>query len=299
MLRARLAISALLIPAFIGLCWLDARTGPLALLIMPLALLIAFQCIRELAILLHMAPGARAGATAGALIILVTHWIAHLALARQSNLPGSLQILVPLAAALLAYAVVTQGLLFIRSVRFLQPGPHTPRLGSELFCVSYIGVFLTTAAALRWIGNGDLGYLALGSLVIGAKIGDVGGYTFGRLFGKTKLSPLLSPGKTRAGAVGAVLTAAIGTALWLKFAGPLFQPNAVVGSWPHLLLFGALLGITGLIGDLAESLLKRDTGHKDASNLMPGFGGLLDLVDSILYAAPLALILWLLWPPVA
>lgn len=298
MLRTRLAISAILIPAFIGLCWLDAQTGPLALVIMPLALLIAFQCTRELADLLAMAPGARAGAGAGSLAILVTHWGVHIVVWRQSAVEGSMLILVPLAAALLAYAMVTQVLLFIRSVRFLKPGPHTPRLGSELFCVSYVGVFLVTASALRWAGGGDLGYLALGSLVVGAKVGDVGGYTFGRIFGKTKLSPVLSPGKTRAGAIGAVLTAAVGTALWLRFTAPLFQPEVAIGSWLHLFLFGALLGMAGLVGDLAESLLKRDVGRKDASNLIPGLGGLLDLVDSILYAAPLALVLWLLWPPV-
>ncbi|HEX6983732.1 MAG TPA: phosphatidate cytidylyltransferase, partial [Planctomycetaceae bacterium] len=189
-------------------------------------------------------------------------------------------------------------LLFVRTVVFLHPGGHAATLGAEVFVVSYVGVLLATAAELRWTGGGRLGYLALGSLVVGAKVGDIGGYTFGRLFGKRKLAPILSPGKTRAGAVGAILTAAVGTALWLRYAGPLFDRQAAVGSWPHLLAFGAVLGVVGLIGDLCESLLKRDAGQKDASHLMPAFGGLLDLIDSILYAAPVALLLWALWPPV-
>src|SRR5690606_29223805 len=96
-------------------------------------------------------------------------------------------------------------------------------LGAEVLAVSYVGVLLAMAAELRWVSGGTLGYLALGSLLIGAKVGDIGGYSFGRLFGRTKLAPILSPGKTRAGAVGAVVTAAIVTALWLQFAGPLFD----------------------------------------------------------------------------
>ena len=298
MLRTRLLVSAVLIPLFIGLCWLDARTGHYALILMPLALAIAFQCCRELARLLSLSPGARAGATAGSLLILLTLWLAHIAIPLRSNIDGPATILLPLGAALLAFGVVTQALLFVRTVRFLHPGGHAARLGAEMFGVSYVGVLLATVASLRWIGNGQLGYLALGSLVIGAKIGDVGGYTFGRLFGKTKLAPILSPGKTRAGAIGAILTAAVGTALWIQYAGPLLVPGETIGSWPQALAIGALLGMVGLLGDLAESLLKRDAGMKDASHLMPAFGGLLDLVDSILYAGPIALIVWLVWPPV-
>ena len=298
MLRTRLLISAILIPLFIALCWLDAQSGRYALVLMPLALAMAIQCCRELTSLLSLSPGSRAGSTAGCLLILLTLWLAHAALPENYQAGEIGTILLPLGAALIAFAVVTQTLLFVRTVRFLHPGGHAARLGSEIFCVSYIGVLLACVASLRWIGGGELGYLALGSLVIGAKIGDVGGYAFGRLFGKTKLAPVLSPGKTRAGALGAILTAAVGTALWLRYAGPLFAPAAAIGSWPHLLLFGALLGMVGLVGDLAESLLKRDAGMKDASHLMPAFGGLLDLIDSILYAAPVALLIWFVWPPV-
>jgi phosphatidate cytidylyltransferase len=57
-------------------------------------------------------------------------------------------------------------------------------------------------------------------------------------------------------------------------------------------VYGLILGITGLVGDLCESLIKRDVGKKDSSSLLPGFGGLLDLVDSVLYAAPVAYVLW-------
>jgi phosphatidate cytidylyltransferase len=321
MLRTRILVSAVLIPAFVGLCWLDARTGRYAAILMPLAILLAVQASRETTALLRLGRGSTTAVTVGSIAVLVAVWgwhvaggIAHgesrerqrpeqpVAATPVADVPGSrLEArLAPLGAAMLAYAGVILALLFVRAAAFsnVGPGGHTVILGSEAFAVSYVGVLLATAAELRWTGGGRLGYLALGSLVIGAKVGDIGGYTFGRLFGKTKLAPVLSPGKTRAGAVGAILTAAVGTAAWLRFTGPLFDPAAAVGSWPHLLAFGATLGVVGLIGDLCESLLKRDAGMKDASHLMPAFGGLLDLIDSILYAAPVTLFLWVVWPPV-
>ena len=298
MLKTRVLVSAVLVPAFIGLCWLDAKTGRSAAILLPLALLLAFQACREIAGLLRLDRGSTALTTAGSLLILLVLWAWHAGVepARLQNVASHR--LDALGPVLLAFACVVLGLLFARAITFRQPGGHAAVLAAEVFAVSYVGVLLAMAAELRWTGGGRLGYLALGSLVIGAKVGDIGGYSFGRLLGKRKLAPLLSPGKTIAGAVGAILTAAIVTALWLRFAGPLFDPAATIGTWPHLLAFGAALGIVGLIGDLCESLLKRDAGEKDASHLMPAFGGLLDLIDSVLYSAPVALLLWTVWPPV-
>lgn len=298
MLGTRLLVSAVLIPLFIALCWLDARLGRSAVILMPLALLIALQASLEIAALFRLPKLSRSGVVAGNLLILLAFWGTHLLLPERFWSDPWVAMLLPIGAAALAFVVLVQMVLFVGLSQFREAGGHIPRLSAEVFALSYIGMLLVTVASLRWVGEGSLGYLALGSLVIGAKIGDVGGYTFGRLFGKQKLAPTLSPGKTRAGAVGAILTAAIGTALWIRYAGPLFAPEATIGSWPHLLAFGTLLGIVGLIGDLAESLLKRDAGMKDASHLMPAFGGLLDLVDSILYAGPAALLVWIAWPPV-
>lgn len=317
MLRTRILVSVVLVPAFVGLCWLDSRTGTYAAILMPLAVLLAVQACRETAALLRLGRGSTIATTIGSLAVLVTLWAWHLAQPDSTPQsrdgqgamsaasiteppPGAVTSLDALGPALLAYAIVVLALLALRMAVFLGPGGHAATVGAEVFTVSYVGLLLATAAELRWTGDdGRLGYLALGSLVIGAKVGDIGGYSFGRLFGKTKLAPILSPGKTRAGAVGAILTAAVVTALWLRYAGRLFDPNAAIASWPHLLLFGTVLGVVGLVGDLCESLLKRDAGMKDASALMPAFGGLLDLIDSILYSAPVALFLWTVWPPVS
>ena len=292
MLRTRILVSVVLVPLFITLCWIDARTGPYAAILMPLAILLAVQACREMATLLRLGRGSTIAAAVGSVAVLVSLWGWHI------TSPAAVSRLEPLGAASLSFAVVLLALLALRMAAFRGPGGHAAIVAGEVFTVGYVGLLLSTAAELRWQGGGRLGYLALGSLVIGAKVGDIGGYTFGRLFGKTKLAPILSPGKTRAGAVGAILTAAVATAAWLRFAGPLFDPDATPGPWPQLLLFGAVLGVVGLVGDLCESLIKRDAGMKDASHLMPAFGGLLDLIDSILYSAPVALFFWIVWPPV-
>ena len=117
-------------------------------------------------------------------------------------------------------------------------------------------------------------------------------FTLGRLFGKRKMSPHLSPGKTWMGAVGAVLGGVLGAVIWLRFASPYFDLTWKPNWWIAAIVYGAIMGIVGLFGDLAESLIKRDVGVKDSAVLMPGFGGVLDLLDSILFAGPIAVILW-------
>ena len=188
------------------------------------------------------------------------------------------------------------GLFALEAMRFRKPGHSMESLGANLLTVAYCGVLLAVTAQLRWVQGAHAGYLLLGSLVVSAKIGDIGAYTLGRLFGKRKMAPHLSPGKTWAGFGGALLGAALGSTLWLTIAPPLFDENwAAPPVWVSV-LFGLVIGITGLTGDLCESLIKRDVGQKDSAPLMPGFGGLLDLLDSVLYAGPVALLLWHVLP---
>lgn len=128
-------------------------------------------------------------------------------------------------------------------------------------------------------GGFDAGRGALLGLFVIVFAGDTGAYFAGRFFGRNKLYELISPKKTREGAVGGLL-ASIGA-------------GAVVQHWllPHLgtaeaLVLAAICGAIGQVGDLAESLFKRATGTKDSGNLLPGHGGLLDRVDGVLFAAP-------------
>jgi phosphatidate cytidylyltransferase len=80
--------------------------------------------------------------------------------------------------------------------------------------------------------------------------------------------------------------------LWFALVTPLFDRTWPRPDWHWTALYGLILGAVGLIGDLCESLIKRDVGKKDSAILLPGFGGLLDLVDSVLYAGPVAYMLW-------
>jgi phosphatidate cytidylyltransferase len=117
-------------------------------------------------------------------------------------------------------------------------------------------------------------------------MGDTGAYFTGRLLGRHKMAPVLSPKKTWEGAAGGMVAAVL-TALGINALGPVLHPLAAVG-------FGLTVGIAGLLGDLAESLIKRDCQQKDASQIMPGFGGVLDVVDAIIFAGPVAYA-WLAW----
>ena len=108
--------------------------------------------------------------------------------------------------------------------------------------------------------------------------------------------PLLGRGKTWMGAVGAVVGSGFGGWAWLHWGTPLFNADWEPCNSAIAIFYGVTIGVVGLIGDLCESLIKRDVGKKDAALLLPGFGGLLDLLDSVLYAGPVAYLLWQILP---
>lgn len=119
---------------------------------------------------------------------------------------------------------------------------------------------------------------------------DTGAYYTGRSIGRRKLAPRVSPGKTIEGSIGGFI-AAIATGPLCKL---IFFPEIPV---VHAAALGAVIGIVGQVGDLAESLLKRGAGVKDSGQIMPGHGGMLDRVDSILFCAPLVYYYSLLFVP--
>jgi phosphatidate cytidylyltransferase len=127
---------------------------------------------------------------------------------------------------------------------------------------------------------------------------DIGAYFVGRAFGKRKLMPSVSPGKTVAGAVGGLLATMLVGWLYARFVlTPSTQLAFVRGG---ILVFAILVSIAAQIGDLAESLLKREAGVKDSSHIIPGHGGILDRFDSLLFVLPVAYVLFntlLVWAP--
>ena len=111
-------------------------------------------------------------------------------------------------------------------------------------------------------------------------LSDTGGYATGVFLGRHKMAPSISPGKTWEGFGGSIVAAGVGSALLLHF---LLDVPFYWG-----LVFGAVISVVAVVGDLAESMLKRDLGVKDMSNLLPGHGGVMDRLDSILFAVPTA-----------
>ncbi len=118
---------------------------------------------------------------------------------------------------------------------------------------------------------------------------DIGAYAVGRIVGKRKLIPSVSPGKTVEGAIGALVVTALVAVLYERFA---LRPFAQLAIPPlSLVLFGLVVSVAAQIGDLAESLLKREAGVKDSSHLLPGHGGILDRFDSLFFVLPLSYLL--------
>ena len=154
--------------------------------------------------------------------------------------------------------------------------------GANYFSILYLGLLSSFCVAIRI----KFGLWPLLMFVFVVKSADIGAYTIGSLFGKHKFSPKISPGKTwegMGGAVGAAIIVAIGFALICD----------IMLWWPAM-IFGLVFAFVGQLGDLAESMIKRDAEQKDSANKVPGFGGVLDIVDSPLVAAPLAY-LFFMW----
>ena len=289
MLRWRLLLGALLIGALIGLLWLDYHASPPAPWLFLLALVAGAGAAQEVVSLL--AKGGyrpHAGAIyAGTLAVIASNAIPLFVLRVPDSEP-----LVRLAWPLVAFTIFgVLGPLVVEMVGYRQPGGVMVNVALETFGIAYVGLLLSFALQLRVLGGPQAGMVALAALVIVVKLGDTGAYTVGRLIGRHKMAPLISPGKTMEGAAGALLFSTLGAWFAFTLLPEWMGCDIAQRSWSWL-LFGPVVGLAGLAGDLAESLFKRDVGSKDSSTWMPGFGGVLDIVDSLLFAAPVAYLCW-------
>lgn len=145
-----------------------------------------------------------------------------------------------------------------------------------LFGLLYIAWLFSFFVKLKFMPQGAF---LVSFVVLVTKMGDIGAYLVGGSIGKRNLIPRISPHKTVEGTMGGLLFSVLSAVL-----SKLYLPSFPMG---HLMVLGLLLGILAQVGDLAESLLKRDCGVKDSGTILPGFGGMFDLIDSLLFTAPI------------
>jgi phosphatidate cytidylyltransferase len=156
-----------------------------------------------------------------------------------------------------------------------------------VFAPLYTAGLLTFGYLLRhhpWTVSAAAGTALVGFPVVTTWLSDIGAYFVGRALGRTRLMPEVSPGKTRAGALGALLFAALGAMAYDQW---VLQPYASFGlGWGRAAAFALAISAVGQIGDLVKSLFKREAGVKDSGRLLAGHGGALDRLDSLLFALP-------------
>ena len=147
-------------------------------------------------------------------------------------------------------------------------------ISTTLFGILYVSWFFGFVIKIRYLPGG-LGFLA--SLLLITKLGDIGAYLVGSRWGKKLLLPRISPKKTVVGSLGG---------LGFSVLGGLACKPLLPFDYGQLLIISLSLGVLGQLGDLSESLLKRDCQVKDSGNIFPGMGGVLDEIDSLLFTAP-------------
>ncbi|MBU2222282.1 MAG: phosphatidate cytidylyltransferase [Candidatus Omnitrophica bacterium] len=147
-------------------------------------------------------------------------------------------------------------------------------ISTTIFGILYVSWFLSFLIKIRFLDNGTA---FLAGVIIITKLTDIGAFLVGMRFGKTPLIPRISPKKSVEGAVGGVIFSVLGALICKSF---------LPFSYMHLLILGVLLSVLGQLGDLSESLIKRDCQIKDSGSAIPGIGGVLDLLDSLISTAP-------------
>ena len=225
---------------------------------------------------------------AGVLVLLGSHFVQA---AVHPRLPGY-EGFDPQSWKLPAYVVggFVLAAFLVEMSRYRGTGHSISKVAHSLLVIAYLGVLPSFFLKLRWLtfdGRPDATGLMLALTIFVPKCGDIAAFFVGRAFGRNKMSPHLSPKKTWEGFAGGFLGSAF-AAVVLLLIGRAQGVEVFVFGWAEAVLFGFAGGYAGVLGDLAESMIKRDGNAKDASQAVPGFGGLLDVLDSVLFAGPVA-----------
>ena len=276
-LAQRTLFALIAIPVVLGAVWFG--DWALASILAIASALAAWEFFR-IAEKLGTRPMARVGIALAAAVPLAIH-------ARYLGLPVDAFVSTTVGAVLVV--ALFSGAIFVRGVS----GRPLESVSLTVFGVLYTGALLSFAYVLRYhpyaIGRAAGTALLMLALVL-VWISDTAAYVVGRAMGKRKLIPSVSPGKTVAGAVGALVATALASWVLVRL---VLVPQAQLGLRPiHAILFGIAVSAAVQLGDLAESLIKRQAAVKDSSHIIPGHGGVLDRIDGMLFAMPVAY--WLL-----
>jgi phosphatidate cytidylyltransferase len=326
LLKQRLVTSAVLITVVLALVYLDAnhcRTGCEGLWLLPLLLFFALGTTWDIAAMMRRSGQRISTRVAGLATTIVA-------------LGGAVPLCWPLSGR--AYPadcsvgrvgwIVAGGVLAIFVVLLVEMiafektssvpggegarradadhGPVTSRVGLTVFASLYVALPMALLVPMRALGSGGEGLAALLTTIAVTKSADAGAYFTGKAFGRHKLVPRLSPGKTWEGLGGGLITATI--VAWVCLSGlfpatggsdqmstslsaSAFLSRPIGGS----ILLGPLLALSGLGGDLGESLIKRDLGSKDSGNSLPGLGGFWDVTDSLVASVLPAYLFFSAW----
>lgn len=155
-------------------------------------------------------------------------------------------------------------------------------ISTTLFGLMYVAWLLNFIQKINYFPGVNGTFYVLYFILV-TKFSDTGAYIVGSLIGKNKMIPRISPGKTWEGFGGAILFSVGASMAFARF-----LPHKLAGmTLPHAIILGLILATAAVIGDLIESLFKREAGVKDSGGFFPGIGGILDLLDSLLFNAPL------------
>lgn len=296
MLKLRLLSAAVILAGLFGLLHLDFHYpwGAPGVWLLPLGLLAAVLMVSELLDLWRERPDCPpawplyVGAPLTVLLAAAPLWWTLQGVA----MPGD-ALIGRLGWPLLGVGAGIALAFLAEMARYTQPGRSTGSIALAVLAVVYAGLLLSFLVSLRLLPDPRWGMVAVISVIVVVKLADTGAYFTGRALGRHPMSPVLSPKKTVEGAIGGVAAACLGA--WICRAAivpSLVDADPPRGSLAAWLLYGVVLAVAGMVGDLSESLLKRDVQRKDSSSWLPGLGGVLDILDSLLFAAPAAYLFW-------
>ena len=249
----RVLSALVLLPIVVGTVWFLPPLGTLILALFASALAFVEYAALASALGAHVPRAIPGAAVLGACAALGSGW--------------------PVVEVILMTALITVAATAVGAAKL---GPEVLRdTAAAIFPVVYIGLPLGALAAVRSIAGREAVLLIMAVIVIS----DSAQYYTGRAFGRRPLAPTISPKKTREGAIGGIVFGTLAFTIGSRLVFPT-QPTLLV------ILVGASISALGIVGDLFESLLKRSAGVKDSGSVIPGHGGVLDRIDSWLFAAP-------------